>query len=154
VGALRHDVRYALRALRSSPGFAAVAIITIALAVGSNTALFSFVNGMVLNPLPYADADRIVRVLERRPDGGLNAVSTLNYLDWKEQGTVFEVISPRTGWQATWTGGDEPVQRGDPARLGAVGDHAVLRGRHAEHVDALALRHVEPLVGVEAAAKK
>ena len=71
MGALRHDVRYALRALRSSPGFAAVAIITIALAVGSNTALFSFVNGMVLNPLPYADADRIVRLLERRPDRGL-----------------------------------------------------------------------------------
>ncbi|HET7925729.1 MAG TPA: ABC transporter permease [Rhodanobacteraceae bacterium] len=110
MSALRHDVRYALRALRSSPGFAAVAIVTIALAVGSNTALFSFVNGMVLNPLPYADADRIVRVLERRPDGGLNAVSTLNYLDWKEQSTLFEVMSPRTGWQATWTGGDEPVQ--------------------------------------------
>jgi len=67
VSALRHDVRYALRALRSSPGFAAVAIVTIALAVGSNTALFSFVNGIVLNPLPYDDADRIVRVLERRP---------------------------------------------------------------------------------------
>ncbi|HEY3518038.1 MAG TPA: ABC transporter permease [Gammaproteobacteria bacterium] len=110
MSALRHDVRYALRALRSSPGFAAVAIVTIALAVGSNTALFSFVNGMVLNPLPYPDADRIVRVLERRPDGGLNSVSTLNYLDWKEQSTVFEVMSPRTGWQATWTGGDEPVQ--------------------------------------------
>ena len=82
MSAFRHDVRYALRSLRSSPGFAAVAIVTIALAVGSNTALFSFVNGMVLNPLPYADADRIVRVLERRPDGGLNSVSTLNYLDW------------------------------------------------------------------------
>jgi putative ABC transport system permease protein len=110
MSALRHDVRYALRALRSSPGFAAVAIVTIALAVGSNTALFSFVNGMVLNPLPYDDADRIVRLLERRPDGGLNAVSTLNYLDWKEQSTSFEVMSPRTGWPATWTGGDEPVQ--------------------------------------------
>ena len=110
MSALRHDVRYALRALRASPGFVAVAIATIALAVGSNTALFSFVNGMVLNPLPYPDAERIVRVLERRPDGGLNAVSTLNYLDWKDQSTVFEAISPRTGWPATWTGGDEPVQ--------------------------------------------
>ncbi len=110
MSALKHDVRYALRALRNSPGFAVVAIVTIALAVGSNTAIFSFVNGMVLNPLPYPDADRIVRVLERRPDGGLNSVSTLNYLDWAEQNTVFEVISPRTGWTATWTGGDEPVQ--------------------------------------------
>ncbi len=110
MSALQHDVRYALRALRNSPGFAAVAIVTIALAVGSNTAIFSFVNGMVLNPLPYPDADRIVRVLERRPDGGLNSVSTLNYLDWAEQNTVFEVISPRTGWTATWTGGEEPLQ--------------------------------------------
>jgi putative ABC transport system permease protein len=110
MSALKHDVRYALRVLRNSPGFAAVAIVTIALAVGSNTAIFSFVNGMVLNPLPYDEADRIVRVLERRPDGGLNAVSTLNYLDWAEQNTVFEFISPRTGWQATWTGGDEPLQ--------------------------------------------
>jgi putative ABC transport system permease protein len=110
MSALKHDLKYALRALRNSPGFAAVAILTIALAVGSNTAIFSFVNGMVLNPLPYKDADRIVRVLERRPDGGLNAVSTLNYLDWAAQNTVFEVISPRTGWTATWTGGDEPLQ--------------------------------------------
>jgi len=110
VSALQHDVRYALRALRLSPGFAAVAIVTIALAVGSNTAIFSFVNGFVLHPLPYPDADRIVRVLERRPDGGLNSVSTLNYLDWAEQSTVFEFMSPRTGWQATWTGGDEPLQ--------------------------------------------
>ena len=110
MSALEHDLKYALRALRNSPGFAAVAILTIALAVGSNTAIFSFVNGVVLNPLPYPDADRIVRVLERRPDGGLNAVSTLNYLDWAAQNTVFEVISPRTGWAATWTGGDEPLQ--------------------------------------------
>jgi len=110
MSALQHDVRYALRALRNSPGFAAVAIITIALAVGSNTAIFSFVNGFVLNPLPYPDADRIVRVLERRPDGGFNAVSTLNYLDWKEQNAVFERMSPRTGWQATWTGSGEPTQ--------------------------------------------
>ena len=117
MSALKHDVRYALRALRNSPGFAAVAIVTIALAVGSNTAIFSFVNGMVLHPLPYPDADRIVRVLERRPDGGLNSVSTLNYLDWVEQNTVFDVISPRMGWTATWTGGTEPLQlqggRGD-----------------------------------------
>ena len=110
MSALQHDIRYALRALRLSPGFAAVAIVTIALAVGSNTAIFSFVNGFVLHPLPYPDADRIVRLLERRPDGGLNSVSTLNYLDWAEQSTVFEFMSPRTGWQATWTGGDEPLQ--------------------------------------------
>jgi putative ABC transport system permease protein len=110
MSALQHDLRYALRTLRNSPGFAAVAIATIALAIGANTAIFSFVNGIVLNPLSYPDAERIVRVLERRPDGGLNSISTLNYLDWAEQNTVFEHMAARSGWQATWTGGDEPLQ--------------------------------------------
>ncbi len=76
------DLRYATRLLRNSPAFTAVAIATIALAIGANTAVFSFVNGLLLRPLPYPESDRIVRVLERLPTGGLNGVSTLNYLDW------------------------------------------------------------------------
>ena len=78
---MKHDFRYALRGLRNSPGYAAVAVITIALAIGANTAMFSFIDGMLLNPLSYPDPERIVRVLERRPDGGANGISTLNYLD-------------------------------------------------------------------------
>src|SRR5215510_7778596 len=74
-----HDFRYAIRALRNRPGFSAVAIATIALAIGANTAMFSFVNGVLLTPLPYPESDRIVRVLERPPAGGANAISTLNY---------------------------------------------------------------------------
>ncbi len=96
--------------MRNSPGFAAVAIVTIALAIGANTAIFSFVDGMLLSPLPYAEPDRIVRVLEKRPDGGRNGISTLNYLDWAEQNTVFEYMAAQTGWAATLTGGDEPVR--------------------------------------------
>jgi putative ABC transport system permease protein len=107
---LSRDLRYALRTLRASPGYSAVAIITIALAIGANTAMFSFVNGMLLNPLPYPDPDRIVRVLEKRPDGGRNGVSTLNYLDWVEQNEVFQYMAAQTGWGATLTGGEEPVQ--------------------------------------------
>jgi putative ABC transport system permease protein len=104
------DLRYALRTVRLSPGFAAVAIATVALAIGANTAIFSFVKAALLDPLPYPDADRIVRVLERRPDGGTNGISTLNYLDWAEQNTVFEYLAAQAGWGPTLTGGDEPIR--------------------------------------------
>jgi putative ABC transport system permease protein len=105
---LRQDLRYALRSLRSSPTFAAMAIATIALAIGANTAMFSFVNAVVLHPLPYPDPERLVLVAEKRPDGGNNGISTLNYLDWAEQQTVFEYLAALTGWGATYTGGDAP----------------------------------------------
>jgi len=72
-----HDLRYAIRLLRNSPGFSAVAIATIALAIGANTAMFSFVHGVLLSPLPYPESDRIVRVLERLPNGGPSSISTL-----------------------------------------------------------------------------
>ena len=104
-----HDFRHAIRQLRNSRGFSAVAIATIAVTVGANTAMFSLVNGMLLRPLPYPDPDRIVRVLERLPSGGLNGVSTLNYLDWTKQNTVFEYMAAEAGWRATLTGGAEPV---------------------------------------------
>ena len=71
--------------------------------------MFSFVHGMLLRPLPYPDPDRIVRVLERLPSGGLNGASTLNYLDWTNQNAVFEHIAAEAGWSPTLTGGNEPV---------------------------------------------
>ncbi len=104
-----HDLRYAIRRLRNSPGFSAVAIATIALAIGANTAMFSFVNGVLLSPLPYPDPDRIVRVLERHPSGGVNGISTLNYLDWTNENAVFEYMAAEAGWRPTLTGGAEPV---------------------------------------------
>jgi putative ABC transport system permease protein len=103
------DLRYAIRRLRNSPGFSGVAIATIALAIGANTAMFSFVNGVLLSPLPYPESDRIVRVLEKLPAGGLNGISTVNYLDWTNQNAVFEYMAAEVGWRATLTGGDEPV---------------------------------------------
>jgi len=104
-----HDFLYAVRRLRGSPGFSAVAIATIALAIGANTAMFSFVKGLLLSPLPYPEPERIVRVLERLPSGGLNGASTLNYLDWTRQNGVFESMAAEVGWRATLTGRDEAV---------------------------------------------
>ena len=104
-----HDLRYAVRLLRNSSWLSAVAIATIALTIGANTAMFSFVNGMLLSPLPYPESDRIVRVLEKLPTGGLNGISTLNYLDWTNQNAVFEYMAAEVGWGATLTGRGEPV---------------------------------------------
>ena len=103
------DLRYSIRVLRNTPGFSVVAIATIALAIGANTAMFSFVSGVLLRPLPYPNPDRIVRVLERHPTGGLNGISTLNYLDWTKQNAVFEYMAAEVSWRATLTGGGEPI---------------------------------------------
>jgi putative ABC transport system permease protein len=107
---LSHDVRYGCRAFLKNPGFTVIAIATLAIGIGGNTAIFSFVNGALLKPLPYADPDRIVQVLEKPPDGGRNGISTLNYLDWKNDNTVFEYLAARTGGAVTLTGLNEPLQ--------------------------------------------
>jgi putative ABC transport system permease protein len=99
-----------VRALRQSPGFTAVAVLTLAIGIGANTAIFSFVDAMLLRPLPYPDADRIVRVMEKPPRGQRNGISTLNFLDWQKDNTVFDFMSAQTGDAVTLTGGTEPVQ--------------------------------------------
>ena len=105
-----NDLRYATRMLRRSPGFTAVAVLTLAFGIGANTAIFSFVDGMLLRPLPYPDADRIVRVMEKPPRGARNGISTLNFLDWQKDNTVFDFMSAQGGGPVTLTGGAEPVQ--------------------------------------------
>ena len=104
------DLRYAVRTLRKSPGFATVAVLTLAIGIGANTAIFSFVNGVLLKPLPYGEPERIVRVLEKPPGGGRNGISTLNYLDWQKDNTVFDYMAAQTGGSVTLTGINEPVQ--------------------------------------------
>ena len=83
---------------------------------------------MLLKPLPYRDADRIVRVMEKPPRGERNAISTLNFLDWQRDNTVFDFLAAQTGGGATLTGVCEPLQlRGarvsaDYFRISTVGD--------------------------------
>jgi len=114
---LLQDLRFGLRTLRKTPGFTAVALLTLAVGIGANAAIFSFVDAILLKPLPYAEADRIVRVLEKPPGGSRNGISTLNYLDWQNQNTVFEYMAAQTGGAVTLSGLAEPVRlRG--ARVG------------------------------------
>jgi putative ABC transport system permease protein len=91
---LGSDARYALRMMRSDWTFSAVAIVTLALGIGANTAIFSIVNGVLLKPLPYVQADRLVLVWERNLAIGKDRdpVAPLNYQDWRSQNTVFNEL--------------------------------------------------------------
>ena len=110
MNSLALDVRYGVRTLLRSPGFTLVAVATLALALGANTAIFTFVNAVLLKPLPYDHPERIVRVLEAPPGGGRNGISTLNFLDWQKQNTVFEFMAATTGGSVSLTGVEEAVQ--------------------------------------------
>ena len=104
------DVRFGLRMLLKNPGFTAVAIITMALGLGANTALFSVVNGVMLKSLPFKDPDRLVFALETNtefPPPGISS-STLNYRDWKEQSKSFESMSARQSFTGNLTSSERP----------------------------------------------
>src|SRR5262249_35140182 len=109
IAELAQDIRYGIRALLRNPGFTVVAVMTLALGIGANSAIFSFVDGAMLRPLPYPDADRIVQVWEKPPRGLRNVISALNYLDWKSASTVFDALAAATGSPMTLSGVDEPV---------------------------------------------
>ena len=93
---LRQDVRSALVAMRRAPGFAATALITLALGVGATTAVFSIVHGVLLRPLPYADPDRLVRLWEEYPGGGSPAgnrwLSRSTYAVWREHTRTLDAV--------------------------------------------------------------
>ena len=100
------DVRYAVRVLRKNPSFTAVVLLTLALGIGANTAIFSIVNAVLLSPLPYDDADRIVQVWHTPPHEAFPghtefSVSPANYLDWRDQNHVFERIAATTARPST-----------------------------------------------------
>ncbi len=106
------DIQYGARTLIKSPGFTVVALLTLAVGIGANTAIFSFVDGVMLKPLPFENADRIMRVLEKPPGDpdARNGISTMNFLDWQRQNTVFLYLAARTGGSVTLTGVANPVQ--------------------------------------------
>jgi putative ABC transport system permease protein len=87
------DLRYAMRTLRRSPGFATAAILTLALAVGSNTAVFSVVNGVLLRPLPFAEQDRLFMLAEQNRQGAFRPPSYPTFVDWRAQSAAFASLA-------------------------------------------------------------
>jgi putative ABC transport system permease protein len=104
-----HDARHAARVLRKAPGTTTAALLTLALGIGANTAIFSLVDAVLLKPLPYPNAHRIVGMWETRPTGERNAMITRNYLAYASQGTVFEHIAATTGCCGLITLSDGPA---------------------------------------------
>jgi putative ABC transport system permease protein len=107
---LASDVRYALRNLAKRPGFTAIAVITLALGIGANSAIFSFINALLLKPLPFSDTDRIVALWDKVPSRGVerNEVTVANYLDWRAQNRTFEQLGIYRWWSTNLTGADAP----------------------------------------------
>jgi predicted permease len=107
------DLRYAIRSLRKSPGFALVAIVTLALGIGANTAVFSLINAVLLRPLPYAQPESLVLVWESAPFFGVrdSPVAPANYVDWKARSRSFEEIGALEdrGYRLTGDGAPEVV---------------------------------------------
>jgi putative ABC transport system permease protein len=107
---IKRDLFYAVRVLLRSPGFTAIAITTLALGIGATAAIFSFVNAVLLKPLPYPHPEQIVSVGEKRPDGFSNPISTLNFLDWERQNRCFEYLAALAFDKVTLTGSDRPQE--------------------------------------------
>ena len=117
---LIQDLRYALRTLRRRPDFTAVALLTLALGIGANSAIFSVVHTVLLQPLPFAEPDRLVQIWESRVDRGWNRASVApgNYWDLKDMNRTFEDLGVFSGQSMNLTGGEFP-QRISAGRVSA-----------------------------------
>ena len=111
---LASDLRYAVRTLRRSPGFTAVAVLTLAVGIGATTAIFSVLHSVVLQPLPFPQPERVVWMTETTPQGDDFSVSEPNYLDFREQARSFERLAAFANREVTLLG------TGEPARLDAL----------------------------------
>jgi predicted permease len=109
---VQQDVKYGGRGLARDPGFAVVAILTLALGIGANTAVFSVIAGVLLRPLPYPEGDRIVKVWELNETGRTIRVAEANYVDWRAGARSFEAMAVEASAPMTVLGGAEPVRRG------------------------------------------
>ena len=109
MGDVWQDVRYAVRGLVRTPGFTAVALVTLALGIGANTAIFSVVNGVLLSPLPYESPDELVAIHERSARGDEWSVAWGNFRDWRSEARSFRAMAAYGAGTTTVRGGGEPV---------------------------------------------
>lgn len=109
MGSLLGDLRYTCRSLLRQPTFAAVAILTLVLGIGTNTAIFSVIKAVLLNQLPYQDPERLVVLWEQNPDGRNDLVAPLTYVDWKEQSRAVQGMAAFRQLRYAFAGGGEPL---------------------------------------------
>jgi predicted permease len=107
---LMQDLRFGVRMLAKSPGFAAVAILTMTLGIGANTALFSVVNGILLNPLPYPDPEQLVTLAESKPNFDSGSISFPNFRDWRKDNRTFSMMGISRSYSYSLTGRGEAEQ--------------------------------------------
>jgi putative ABC transport system permease protein len=133
LGNLWQDLRYGLRLIRKNPGFSAVVVLTLAVGIGANTAIFSVVNSVMLRSLPFKDPDRLFRLNESNPERGWPtfAVSHPNFLDWRDRNQTFASMAAVSGASAN---------------LGTAGEVEVVQGRSVTS-DFLSVLGATPLMG-------
>jgi putative ABC transport system permease protein len=107
VDALRQDVRYGVRMLTRAPGFSVTAILTLALGIGANTAIFTIVDTVLFRPLPYANPDRLVTVGDRNPDGSSASAGFQTMIDWRDRSRTLEGFAAMRPWTPTLVIGGE-----------------------------------------------
>src|SRR6202042_966940 len=129
--ALLQDLKFAARMLAKFPAFTAVAILTLALAIGANTALFSVVNGVLLNPLPYPQPEQLVMLHESKPNFRTGSISYPNFRDWRHDNHSFSSIAVTRGTSFTLTG---------------LGEAEELRAQFISS-DYFSLLNVQPVIG-------
>jgi putative ABC transport system permease protein len=107
---LLRDLRFAVRSLLKRPALTIIAIVTLAIGIGANSAIFSTINALLLKPLPFPDPERVVALWDKVPSRGVerNEVSVANYLDWRAQNKSFEQLGIYRWWSTNLTGADSP----------------------------------------------
>src|SRR5215472_17949793 len=122
---LVQNLRYTFRGLKNNPGFALVAVLTLALGIGANSAMFSIINGVLLRPLPYSDPQSLVLLSESWPQFPRLSLSYQNYKDWRDQSRSFEAIGAVRNSVVTMTGIEEaeriPAQNATAGLLNLLG---------------------------------
>ena len=135
------DARYGARSLLRAPVFSLAAVVTLALGIGANTAIFSVVNAVLLRPLPYRHADRLVVALH----GGTDPVAPANFIDWRDQGRSFQAMAAAEYWSANLTGTEAPEHllglRVTPNLLPMLGVEPLLGRQFAAGEDRKAAEH-------------
>jgi putative ABC transport system permease protein len=130
MGNLSGDIRYAWRSLSRQPTFAAVAILTLVLGIGANTAIFSVIKAVLLNQLPYQDPSRLVVLWEQNPTGLTDLVAPLTFRDWQEQSRAVQSMAAFKPLRYAFAGGGEPLDvpslRATPGLFSVLGVNAIL----------------------------